>query len=87
MQDAAESFGFKSQDDVNGVVWPTITYGVAEFLPGVYDAGKTVQGWVKGANESPEGAALIDTAAKTLGLSSDADLAYDPEASKGGTYK
>lgn len=87
LQDVGESLGIKSQDDVNGVVWPAVTYAVAEYLPGVYDAGKTVQGWVKAATGSPAGQAAWNTAKKAVGIDSQSELAYDPEAEKGGDYK
>lgn len=87
LQDVAESLGIKEKDDVNGVLWPAITYGVSEYLPGVYDAGKTVQSWVKSAVESPAGSAAWETAKQSVGLDSKEDAAYNPEAEKGGDFK
>ena len=86
LQDSAESLGLKSQDDVNGVVWPMITMATAEFLPGVYDTGKKLQGWIQDLTGSPAGQATIDTALDAAGLGNKEELAYDPEASKGGEF-
>lgn len=87
MQDVAESFGIKDKDEVNGVVWPLITMATAEYLPGVYDAGKTIQGWIKTMKDSPAGQAAIDTVRDMTGLGGDSETAYDPNATKGGEYK
>lgn len=87
MQDVAESFGIKDQDDVNGVIWPMITMATAEYLPGVYDAGKTIQGWITALKDSPEGQATIETVRDMAGLDGQSAEKYDPESTKGGEYK
>ena len=81
MQDMGESFGLKDKDEANGVIWPVVTTAVAEFLPGVYNAGQKVSDWVKAAKGSTKVQAAMDY------MKDKSQLKYDPEATKGGEYK
>lgn len=85
IQDAGESFGIKSDDDVNGVIWPIITASTAEYLLGVYDAGVTVRNWIK----DPENRAVLKGIKSVTDqyTGANADEPYDPEKEAGGNIK
>jgi hypothetical protein len=81
MQDMGESFGLKDKDEANGVIWPIVTTAVAEYLPGVYDAGVETKTLIKQFNDNPKVKAAKDY------FTDKSQLPYDPVASQGGQYK
>jgi hypothetical protein len=87
MQDMGETFGFKSQDEVNGVIWPILSAAASKVAPDwAIDFGNDLTDTIKKITGSPGGQAVLDQVKDTVGLSNDEEQAYDPEASKGGEF-
>jgi hypothetical protein len=81
IQDASESFGIKDKDELNGIVWPVITAGVASYMPGVYNAGLSSRDFLKKLKGTPE----VQAASSII--APDELTSYDVSKQGGGEYK